>query len=138
MWILIECVKSIHEFRQRIKICTYQYTFSLVQNPLVFFTIRGKIWPATWKSLQILAVCNVSFPTTAGPVKEEEVYLKPRIVVYHDFLSDPEVETVKRLATPRFKRATVQNYKTGELETASYRYFFATPCRTHIPYFGSP
>jgi hypothetical protein len=43
--------------------------------------------------------------------------------VYHDFLSDPEVETVKRLATPRFKRATVQNYKTGELETASYRYF---------------
>jgi hypothetical protein len=70
------------------------------------------------------------FPTTSGPVKEEEVVLKPRIVVYHDFLSDPEVETVKRLATPRFKRATVQNYKTGELETASYRYFF----RYNVPY----
>jgi prolyl 4-hydroxylase len=42
--------------------------------------------------------------------------------VYHEFLSDKEVETVKRLATPRFKRATVQNYKTGELETANYRY----------------
>ena len=67
------------------------------------------------------------FPTTAGPVKEEEVFLKPRIVVYHDFLSDPEVETVKRLATPRFKRATVQNYKTGELETASYRYSLPPP-----------
>lgn len=56
-----------------------------------------------------------------GPMKEEEVFLQPRIVLYHDFLSDREVETVKRLATPRFKRATVQNYKTGELETASYR-----------------
>ncbi len=59
-------------------------------------------------------------------MKEEVVFLKPRIVVYHDFLSDREVETIKRLATPRFKRATVQNYKTGELETASYRYLIYT------------
>jgi len=56
-----------------------------------------------------------------GPVKEEEVYLNPRIVIYHDLVSDSELETVKSLATPRFKRATVQNYKTGELETANYR-----------------
>lgn len=56
-----------------------------------------------------------------GPVKEEEVYLDPRIVLYHDIVSDNEIATIKELATPRFKRATVQNYKTGELETANYR-----------------
>lgn len=54
-------------------------------------------------------------------VKEEEAYLKPRIVIYHDVLYDSEIETIKRLAQPRFRRATVQNYKTGELETANYR-----------------
>lgn len=56
-----------------------------------------------------------------GPVKEEEVYLQPRIVVYHDIVSDEQIKTIQELATPRFKRATVQNYLTGELETANYR-----------------
>merc|ERR1712038_1485094 len=56
-----------------------------------------------------------------GPMKEEEVYLNPRIVIYHDFLTPGEIETIKGMATPRFKRATVQNYLTGELETANYR-----------------
>lgn len=55
------------------------------------------------------------------PVKEEEMFLKPRIVVYHDILSDSEIEVIKRLAQPRLKRATVQNYKSGELEVANYR-----------------
>ena len=59
---------------------------------------------------------------TIGPVKEEEVYLNPRIVLYHGIVPDSEIETVKQLATPRFKRATVQNYLTGELETANYRW----------------
>ena len=54
-------------------------------------------------------------------MKEEEVYLQPRIVVFHGLISDQEIDTIKALATPRFKRATVQNYKTGELETANYR-----------------
>ncbi|XP_014213956.1 prolyl 4-hydroxylase subunit alpha-1 [Copidosoma floridanum] len=54
-------------------------------------------------------------------LKEEEVYLDPRIVIYHDVISDEEIETIKRMAQPRFKRATVQNYKTGELEIANYR-----------------
>ena len=56
-----------------------------------------------------------------APLKEEEVFLSPRIVIYYDVLSESETFTVKSLATPRFRRATVQNYKTGELETASYR-----------------
>ncbi|XP_074103649.1 prolyl 4-hydroxylase subunit alpha-1 [Cotesia typhae] len=56
-----------------------------------------------------------------APFKEEEAYLDPRIVIYHDVISDAEIDTIKRLAQPRFKRATVQNYKTGELEIANYR-----------------
>ncbi|XP_022243855.1 prolyl 4-hydroxylase subunit alpha-1-like [Limulus polyphemus] len=55
------------------------------------------------------------------PVKEEEAFLRPRIVMYHNILSDKEIEVVKTLATPLLKRATVQNYKSGELEMANYR-----------------
>ncbi|KAK7070019.1 Prolyl 4-hydroxylase, alpha polypeptide [Halocaridina rubra] len=56
-----------------------------------------------------------------GPVRAELMYINPTITIYHDVLSDPEIAVIKDLATPRFRRATVQNYKTGELETASYR-----------------
>ncbi|KAL6443509.1 hypothetical protein ACFW04_001583 [Cataglyphis niger] len=56
-----------------------------------------------------------------APFKEEEAYLDPRIVVYHNVIYDEEIETIKRMAQPRFKRATVQNYKTGALEIANYR-----------------
>jgi len=56
-----------------------------------------------------------------GPIKEEEVYPDPRIVIFHDLITDAEIATIKDMAIPRFKRATVQNYKTGELETANYR-----------------
>ena len=56
-----------------------------------------------------------------GPLKEEEVFLYPRIVLFHDFLTESEMDTIRDMATPRFKRATVQNYITGELETANYR-----------------
>ncbi|XP_069668616.1 prolyl 4-hydroxylase subunit alpha-1-like isoform X2 [Periplaneta americana] len=54
-------------------------------------------------------------------VKEEVAYLKPLILIYHDVIYDAEIETIKKLSIPRFKRATVQNSKTGELETANYR-----------------
>ena len=56
-----------------------------------------------------------------GPVKEEVVSLEPRIVIFHDLITDAEIQTVKALATPRFQRATIQNPLTGELETAHYR-----------------
>ncbi|GFN78299.1 prolyl 4-hydroxylase subunit alpha-1 [Plakobranchus ocellatus] len=55
------------------------------------------------------------------PAKEEEMHLDPWIVVYHDVMSDEEIRQIKQLATPRLNRATVQNAKTGELETANYR-----------------
>ncbi|XP_065307230.1 prolyl 4-hydroxylase subunit alpha-1 isoform X2 [Dermacentor albipictus] len=55
------------------------------------------------------------------PAKEEVMFPKPRIVVYHDVLSEHEMNVIKTLAQPRLRRATVQNYKSGALETASYR-----------------
>ncbi|XP_022316920.2 prolyl 4-hydroxylase subunit alpha-1-like isoform X1 [Crassostrea virginica] len=55
------------------------------------------------------------------PAKEEEVYLNPWIVVYHDVVSDKEIETIKKIATPKLDRATVHNPRTGKLETAEYR-----------------
>lgn len=36
-----------------------------------------------------------------GPVKEEDEWDRPRIVRYHDIVSDKEMETVKELAKPR-------------------------------------
>ncbi|KAI7690881.1 hypothetical protein SSS_04789 [Sarcoptes scabiei] len=54
-------------------------------------------------------------------IKVEEAYKIPNLVMFVDFLSDYEVEIIKSLAEPKLKRATVQNYFTGKLETANYR-----------------
>ena len=43
----------------------------------------------------------------SGPVKEEEVYLNPRIVIFYDIISDKEILTVKELATSRLDHAYV-------------------------------
>ncbi|XP_037950136.1 prolyl 4-hydroxylase subunit alpha-1 [Teleopsis dalmanni] len=63
---------------------------------------------------------NVPF-LKIGPLKLEEAFLAPYIVIYHDAIFDNEIELVKKMARPRFRRATVQNSITGELETANYR-----------------
>ena len=34
-------------------------------------------------------------------VKEEEAYLDPLILIYHDVIYDSEIETIKKLAMPR-------------------------------------
>ena len=54
-------------------------------------------------------------------IKVEEAFKKPQLVVFHEFLSDSEIEVIKTLAEPKLKRATVQNSVTGNLETAKYR-----------------
>ncbi|MFT7807291.1 prolyl 4-hydroxylase subunit alpha-1-like [Arapaima gigas] len=56
-----------------------------------------------------------------GPVKQEDEWDRPRIVRYHDIISNSEMEKVKELAKPRLRRATISNPITGVLETASYR-----------------
>ncbi|XP_066146817.1 prolyl 4-hydroxylase subunit alpha-1 isoform X1 [Euwallacea fornicatus] len=56
-----------------------------------------------------------------APFKVEEAHLEPDLFIFHDVMSDNEIATIKRLAHPRFRRATVQNSETGALETAQYR-----------------
>uniref|UniRef100_A0A8C2E256 Prolyl 4-hydroxylase subunit alpha-1 n=1 Tax=Cyprinus carpio TaxID=7962 RepID=A0A8C2E256_CYPCA len=56
-----------------------------------------------------------------APVKQEDEWDRPRIVRYHDIISDSEITTVKELAKPRLKRATVHDPNTGKLTTAHYR-----------------
>ncbi|KAH8247641.1 hypothetical protein KR038_007567 [Drosophila bunnanda] len=63
---------------------------------------------------------NVPF-LRIGPMKLEEAHMDPYIVIYHDAMYDSEIELIKRMARPRFRRATVQNSITGALETANYR-----------------
>lgn len=36
-----------------------------------------------------------------APLKEEEAYLSPRIILYRDVLYDNEIEIIKRMAQPR-------------------------------------
>ncbi|XP_016091708.1 prolyl 4-hydroxylase subunit alpha-1-like [Sinocyclocheilus grahami] len=56
-----------------------------------------------------------------APVKQEDEWDRPRIVRYHDIISDSEIKTVKEMAKPRLRRATISNPTTGVLETAPYR-----------------
>ncbi|XP_065109681.1 prolyl 4-hydroxylase subunit alpha-1a isoform X2 [Paramisgurnus dabryanus] len=56
-----------------------------------------------------------------GPVKQEDEWDRPRIIRFHDIISDKEMEKVKELAKPRLKRATVHDPQTGKLTTAQYR-----------------
>lgn len=48
-----------------------------------------------------------------APFKEEEAYLDPRIVVYHNVIYDDEIETIKRMAQPRvtFDKIIIERYK---------------------------
>ncbi|XP_044181335.1 prolyl 4-hydroxylase subunit alpha-1-like isoform X1 [Acropora millepora] len=55
------------------------------------------------------------------PAKIERVFLKPEIVIFRDVLSDAEMNTIKELASPRLRRATIQHPVTGKLEFANYR-----------------
>ncbi|XP_063817550.1 prolyl 4-hydroxylase subunit alpha-1 isoform X1 [Pseudophryne corroboree] len=56
-----------------------------------------------------------------SPTKQEDEWDRPRIVRFHDIISDEEIAKVKELAKPRLKRATISNPITGVLETAHYR-----------------
>jgi len=77
--------------------------------------------PQIEKNLRCRYVTNGVAFLKLQPIKEEEAYLNPRILIYHDVITDKEIEIVKKMAQPRFKRATVQNHVTGALEPASYR-----------------
>ena len=58
---------------------------------------------------------------TIAPAKEEQIHRNPDIWIYHDVISDKQINLLKELATPRLKRAIVRNYRTGISETVKYR-----------------
>jgi prolyl 4-hydroxylase len=41
---------------------------------------------------------------TIGPIKEEEVHLNPRIVIFYDVISDKETQLVKEMSSPRVSK----------------------------------
>lgn len=99
------------------------YTYDLPERKLYELACRGELQPddALLSSLTCRYVTNNVPFLTIAPLKLEQVSHDPYIVVYHQVMYDNEIETLKRMAKPRFKRATVQNHKTGELEVAHYR-----------------
>ena len=54
-------------------------------------------------------------------IRVEEAFKQPQLVIFHDILSEDEIEKIKQLASSRLKRSTVQNSVTGAEETANYR-----------------
>ncbi|XP_006006516.1 prolyl 4-hydroxylase subunit alpha-1 isoform X3 [Latimeria chalumnae] len=80
-----------------------------------------KMTPRRSKRLFCRYFDNKSPQYVLGPVKQEDEWDKPRIVRFHDIISDEEIEKVKELAKPRLRRATISNPITGVLETAHYR-----------------
>lgn len=64
-------------------------------------------------NLKCRYISNGSSFLKIAPFKMEEMNLQPRIVVFHDVLSDAEIKTLKDLAKPRLKRATVATYEKG-------------------------
>lgn len=58
-----------------------------------------------------------------APFKEEEAYLDPRIVVYHNVIYDEEIETIKRMAQPRVNSLITKHAKIISVETSTPRFF---------------
>ncbi|XP_033228111.1 prolyl 4-hydroxylase subunit alpha-2-like [Belonocnema kinseyi] len=56
-----------------------------------------------------------------APFKEEEAYLDPRIVVYHDVIYEEEIEFLKRSSKPMLQSAKVRNVKSNTEEVAMKR-----------------
>lgn len=99
------------------------YNYDMPERKLYEMACRGELKPSEAILSQLSCRYtdnNVPFLKIA-PLKIEHIYLDPHIVVYHDVMYDSEIEVIKEMAKPRFRRATVQNHKTGELETAHYR-----------------
>lgn len=75
----------------------------LPERELYEMLCRGEITPTERKLSQLkcrYARKSESF-TIIAPFKEEEASLDPRIVIFHDVMTDEEIETVKHLAQPR-------------------------------------
>ncbi|CAF3839777.1 unnamed protein product [Rotaria magnacalcarata] len=55
------------------------------------------------------------------PVKEEQVLDEPGVFLFHDVVSDSDIEKIKALAAPRLQRALIRNTATNTMTPADYR-----------------
>lgn len=99
------------------------YNYDVSERKLYELACQGELRPE--ESVIATLFCHyvdngVPFLKIA-PLKLEQLSIDPYIVIYHDVMYDSEIEKIKVMAKPRFRRATVQNHKTGELEFAPYR-----------------
>ncbi|XP_017076371.2 prolyl 4-hydroxylase subunit alpha-1 [Drosophila eugracilis] len=97
--------------------------FDLTERRAYEMLCRGELKPSPseLRPLRCRYVTNNVPFLRLGPLKLEEANMDPYIVIYHDAMYDSEIDVIKRMARPRFRRATVQNSVTGALETANYR-----------------
>ncbi|XP_028838594.1 prolyl 4-hydroxylase subunit alpha-2 isoform X2 [Denticeps clupeoides] len=56
-----------------------------------------------------------------APVKEEDEWDHPRIIRYHELMSDKEIEIIKTLARPKLARAKVVDHSTGNKYSTEFR-----------------
>ena len=99
------------------------YNYDIPERKMYELACRGELRPpeSIIKDLTCSYVDNGVPFLKIAPLKLEQISHDPYIVVYHNVMYDSEIEIIQHMAKPRFRRATVQNHKTGELETANYR-----------------
>ncbi|XP_036379788.1 prolyl 4-hydroxylase subunit alpha-2 [Megalops cyprinoides] len=56
-----------------------------------------------------------------APIKEEDEWDQPQITRYHNFISDKEIDAIKRLSRPKLARAKVLDHITGRNFSAEIR-----------------
>lgn len=62
-----------------------------------------RIPPATQAQLKCRYVHNNVPFLRLMPLKEEEAYLEPRIILYRDVMYDSEIDLIKKMAQPRVR-----------------------------------
>ncbi|CAF0905886.1 unnamed protein product [Adineta ricciae] len=55
------------------------------------------------------------------PVREEQLLDDPALYLYHDVITDRDIDEIKALASPRLQRAVVRDSGTSSLKAADYR-----------------
>lgn len=60
-----------------------------------------RLTPVELAKLRCRYVTNNSAFLKIAPLKLEEAYLKPYIVIYHDVMYDDEIDLIKKMAKPR-------------------------------------
>ncbi|VUZ43214.1 unnamed protein product [Hymenolepis diminuta] len=78
----------------------------------------------TWSPPKSKLCCRYSTPHPyflIGPLMEEIVNEDPLILLWHDFVTQKEVDEIVELARPNLRRALIRNPESGVLEPATYR-----------------